>query len=223
MEIEQGEVRDLRRKCREATLTAVRDLGGRAHRHAIADRALATGGFTERELSLPSTRPQYTRRVDYELSWTLTNLKREGRLINPERSIWAFPESDDTPLAAPVVRDRLEELQTMPYRLYLRTPEWRETRLAALIRAGHACHLNRSHTERLEVHHNTYERRGRERPQDLVVLCRECHELFHERLNLPPVPPDDPRPSVPPPIVVSTVAAPAQQRRPPLLRRLLAR
>jgi hypothetical protein len=31
----------------------------------------------------------------------------------------------------------------------------------------------------LEVHHNTYERYGDESTFDLIVLCEQCHELFH--------------------------------------------
>ena len=32
----------------------------------------------------------------------------------------------------------------------------------------------------LHVHHRTYVRCGKEEPLDLVVLCSECHALFHE-------------------------------------------
>lgn len=31
----------------------------------------------------------------------------------------------------------------------------------------------------LNVHHNSYERLGRERRSDLTVLCEGCHKLFH--------------------------------------------
>jgi hypothetical protein len=34
---------------------------------------------------------------------------------------------------------------------------------------------------RLEVHHRTYERLGRERPEDLLVLCEKCHAVEHGR------------------------------------------
>jgi hypothetical protein len=36
-----------------------------------------------------------------------------------------------------------------------------------------------SHAATLDGHHNTYENYGNERPQDLVVLCRSCHQKFH--------------------------------------------
>ena len=66
----------------------------------------------------------------------------------------------------------------MPYQQYLQTPEWFARRTAALRRAGYRCQLcNR--TGRLEVHHRTYERRGNESPEDLIVLCDECHRTFN--------------------------------------------
>jgi hypothetical protein len=30
-----------------------------------------------------------------------------------------------------------------------------------------------------EVHHLTYERRGREKPADLMALCADCHRILH--------------------------------------------
>ena len=72
----------------------------------------------------------------------------------------------------------------MPYAEYLQTPEWFAKRTAALRRAGYRCQLcNR--TGRLEVHHRTYERRGNEAPEDLIVLCEGCHEVFHQSRGMP--------------------------------------
>lgn len=64
------------------------------------------------------------------------------------------------------------------YADYLLTPRWQMTRLRALIRAGRKCQLCSSR-ERLNVHHNTYERLGHEADTDLFVLCKPCHERFH--------------------------------------------
>src|SRR4051795_1567622 len=67
---------------RELTLSALRDLGGRAHRDAIRDRALALGQFTKDQLAVPppSTHTRYGSRVEYLLSWSLTWLKRDGEV-----------------------------------------------------------------------------------------------------------------------------------------------
>jgi 5-methylcytosine-specific restriction endonuclease McrA len=71
--------------------------------------------------------------------------------------------------------------QTGPteYRAYLQSPEWQAKRKDALARAGHRCQISAAHHGPFDVHHNSYDRLGAEEPEDLVVLCRECHKLFH--------------------------------------------
>ena len=64
------------------------------------------------------------------------------------------------------------------YSDYLQTPHWKSVRADALKRAGHRCQVcNRK--GRLEVHHRTYDRRGRELPADLIAICDNCHGTFH--------------------------------------------
>jgi len=77
---------------------------------------------------------------------------------------------------------RRQELQEMPYREYLQTPEWRETRRQAIERAKGRCELCNS-TVLLRVHHKSYERRGEEQKEDLIVLCESCHAKFHGKLT----------------------------------------
>jgi hypothetical protein len=79
---------------------------------------------------------------------------------------------------------RLYELRTMPYSDYLKTPEWKERRSHHLLSADYCCQVcsrSRNPENPLEVHHNTYERRGGECFSDLLVLCRECHSMYHEK------------------------------------------
>ena len=86
--------------------------------------------------------------------------------------------------AAALRRERERLLATMPYRAYLRTEERQARRLAALKRAGHRRQVcNRSRT--LHVHHRTYERCGVELARDLIVLCDQCHALYHGKGLLP--------------------------------------
>lgn len=77
-------------------------------------------------------------------------------------------------------QQRIRELATMPYKEYLQTPEWKETRKRALKRAGFSCQLCNSKDKILNVHHRTYERRGNEQNNDLIVLCEDCHRKFHD-------------------------------------------
>jgi hypothetical protein len=74
---------------------------------------------------------------------------------------------------------RLNDLRSMPYRDYLRTPEWQERRARHLKSAGFRCQLCNFGGKRLDVHHRTYARRGQEYFKDLIVLCEACHEIFH--------------------------------------------
>src|SRR5947199_7123461 len=73
---------------------------------------------------------------------------------------------------------RLRELRDMPYQEYLQTPEWQETRKAALKRAGGHCQLC-SGKGTLNVHHNNYDNLGCEQEEDVITLCADCHSLFH--------------------------------------------
>lgn len=79
---------------------------------------------------------------------------------------------------------RLYELKTMPYRDYLRTPEWQERRKRHIKSAGFRCQVCNSSGVPLDVHHRTYERRGDEYYKDLLALCRNCHEIFHREGRL---------------------------------------
>src|SRR5690242_506966 len=66
--------------------------------------------------------------------------------------------------------ERSWELANMPYNEYLQTCQWDEKRTAARARAGERCQVCNSPGP-LNVHHRTYERRGAERDEDLMVLC----------------------------------------------------
>jgi restriction endonuclease Mrr len=191
-ELDDRERRELRLKARAATLEALKALGGEARREQIRERALADGGFTPRELRAAAPEAvadKFDGLVEHQLSWALTNLKRDGLVENPRWSVWRLaavvletpaPATDRAPDP-----DRLAALRAMPYREYLRTPEWRRTRAAALVRAGSCCSLDVTHTDDLEVHHRTYERLGDELAADLVVLCRTCHRLHHAEHGRP--------------------------------------
>lgn len=79
---------------------------------------------------------------------------------------------------------RIAELRTMPYQQYLQTPEWQQTRKDHLRRARYRCQVCNAGNTQLNVHHRTYERRGQEHIRDLIVLCRDCHEIFHQQGKL---------------------------------------
>jgi hypothetical protein len=83
-------------------------------------------------------------------------------------------------------RERLSQLRWMPYADYLKTDHWQSIRAETLDRCDNQCMVcNQDHG--LDVHHRTYERRGRELPGDTIALCRWCHDLFHANGRLAPI------------------------------------
>ena len=79
--------------------------------------------------------------------------------------------------------ERRRYLRSMPYRDYLKTPEWSAKRSDAMRRSRYRCQTCASGGE-LHVHHRTYVRRGDDRASDLSVLCADCHRVFHEHRSL---------------------------------------
>lgn len=74
--------------------------------------------------------------------------------------------------------------QRKQYRGYLKSKVWRSKRAQVVFRDGGQCQALRNGQRcgsryRLEVHHKTYERFGREWLSDLVCLCEDCHKAIH--------------------------------------------
>ena len=58
---------------------------------------------------------------------------------------------------------------------------WAHIRRIALLRDGQACRTcwkSAKDGHSLECHHRHYDNWGRERPEDVVILCNRCHDLF---------------------------------------------
>jgi hypothetical protein len=67
------------------------------------------------------------------------------------------------------------------YYEYIASPEWKAKAEAAKKRAGYRCQVcnhGRDEGAILDAHHRTYKRLGHEKPEDITVLCRDCHELY---------------------------------------------
>ncbi len=77
-----------------------------------------------------------------------------------------------------MTRDLFGTEHSTPYKDYLKSGAWKKVRKEALNRVHDICERcgRTKYSRRLEVHHRTYERLGQERPEDLVVLCTECHQ-----------------------------------------------
>lgn len=74
-------------------------------------------------------------------------------------------------------------LKSMAYDAYLQTEHWKHKRQDALACSLWRCALCYASDKEttLHVHHRTYDRRGCEEPEDLTVLCCDCHAKFHDK------------------------------------------
>lgn len=70
----------------------------------------------------------------------------------------------------------------MSYEDYLSSTRWNRRKHAFYGRNENSCAACSS-KRRLVVHHLSYERLGRERDEDLVVLCWDCHDELHLRFG----------------------------------------
>ena len=75
------------------------------------------------------------------------------------------------------------ELNKLPYQQYLQTRHWKMLRSKALKKAKGKCQLCNASGKQLDVHHKTYDRKGKEKLTDLIVLCHDCHSKFHGKVG----------------------------------------
>ena len=71
------------------------------------------------------------------------------------------------------------------YKKYMGSKDWVEKKLWILEKRGNSCEVCHTIGEvrnPIQVHHNNYENVGSEGLEDLSVLCRDCHWLFHEQI-----------------------------------------
>jgi hypothetical protein len=72
--------------------------------------------------------------------------------------------------------------QPLSYQDYLKSDHWQHMREIAREHYGNTCCLCGTE-DQLDVHHRTYERRGRERLSDVILLCRDCHSRYHAKAS----------------------------------------
>jgi hypothetical protein len=76
-------------------------------------------------------------------------------------------------------RAELEPWRSAEYRDYLQSPRWAVLRRRVIERAGGVCEGCRSRAA-VNVHHLTYSHIFHEFLWELVAVCRECHERYHQ-------------------------------------------
>lgn len=69
------------------------------------------------------------------------------------------------------------------YEAVMQSAGWRRRRSQAIRRAGRRCQECGARGP-LDVHHTTYRNLGAERPWQLAVLCKTCHQAQHRERRL---------------------------------------
>lgn len=82
---------------------------------------------------------------------------------------------------ADALKQETRPFRKLPYNEYLKTDHWKNIRQQAFTHYGAACCLCNSKRQ-LNVHHRSYDNLGEEPMSDLIVLCRNCHAKFHDKL-----------------------------------------
>jgi 5-methylcytosine-specific restriction endonuclease McrA len=127
--------------------------------------------------------PMHMRRLNRELA-VIRNC-RVGDMVSTALMCGSCTEhrlhlySEECRAARLAQQARTSQLRKMSFAEYRVQPEWQQRRRQALTRAKYRCQMGASHDGPFDVHHTTYQNYGGERLEDLVVLCRSCHEKLH--------------------------------------------
>jgi len=75
-----------------------------------------------------------------------------------------------------------KELGFKSYKDFLKSYIWQEKRKAIFIRRGNSCERCNSN-KNLQIHHLNYDNVGNENKNDVIILCKKCHEEEHGKQN----------------------------------------
>lgn len=92
------------------------------------------------------------------------------------------PQWSDIPLilkSEVIVALALREIARDDYEEYLLTEHWQRVKRWRKAIARYRCEVDDRHTGELHVHHRRYDHLGCEPPEDLWVLCENCHRAQH--------------------------------------------
>lgn len=97
-------------------------------------------------------------------------------------------EEKPIPIIAKVETEQLQEdlyqqciqfLRSMDYKEYIKTDHWQHFRKEALKHFQITCQLCGAKDMTIDIHHKIYINRGRETFNDVIALCRHCHDMYH--------------------------------------------
>jgi nucleoside 2-deoxyribosyltransferase len=152
---------------------------------SIAEIAYASACNKECFVFVIDDNPYY----DAHHQWNDTN-QSQGSMFDTYWFVCSFPNvkvklcvsfESAQEQAQEVLKKWLKEHGREWYSNYLLSDEWRKLREQAVQRAGYKCQMCNSNGE-LHVHHRTYQTFNTDSViNDLIVLCKNCHEQFHRK------------------------------------------
>jgi hypothetical protein len=111
-------------------------------------------------------------------------LKQEGKNVSlPKRTKRKFLGKKKVKKKKPKKggKDKLaKKLRRIKYKEYLKSKKWRDFKNALLKARGNCCEKC-GQVKPLDAHHMTYKRLFNELPEDILLVCRPCHQKIHGR------------------------------------------
>lgn len=103
---------------------------------------------------------------------------------------WLFKKNPDKKLESLYKKKRLSKFGYESYNDYLESSLWKNNR-QRFIKSSYCSKTDGlpsclvcSSKKSLQVHHITYKRLGNENHKDLILLCKRCHSVTHELLDV---------------------------------------
>jgi len=123
-------------------------------------------------------------------TFTIKKTRKSGNIVVEALSSDGYESSRHAQSLSTALRMALRHISKqrhgsgVNYHTYIKSLEWKERAGAAKEKAAWRCQLCNRHKDEitLHAHHRTYDRLGEELPEDITVLCADCHAKFHDKL-----------------------------------------
>ena len=107
---------------------------------------------------------------------------KEDDMYKPRFCITYSERYEDVLFALTFYKDIKVENYKEYYHKYLKSKRWKQKKDQILKNRENKCQLC-GDMNNIHVHHNTYDRVGFEKDEDLIILCNECHAKFHDKID----------------------------------------
>jgi 5-methylcytosine-specific restriction endonuclease McrA len=117
----------------------------------------------------------------YELVGRNRPCKKSGKLLLIEYNNPASPIFKSIKVKGLTLKKETRTEKEQKYKSYIQSAKWRSFKKTIISHRGEKCEKCGSKPGSLDLHHKTYARLFNELPQDVMLLCRECHSNIHNK------------------------------------------